>query len=206
MSIFPSTLIISPQPDPEVQKLLTQLSHQSITNNPDILFIDQPKLESLRSIFLFLSQKPINHPTKIVIIPNAQNLPPDAQNTLLKVLEEPGANNFIILTATHTSPLLPTLLSRCHTIKSISLHTFPQNFKPLSIKTLSDSEKLIQSFNRDKIAFAKFIDQNIAYYQQLLIKSPSRQISQTITKLLKCRQMLSANVDPLTTLDYFFLT
>ncbi|MCP4718170.1 MAG: DNA polymerase III subunit delta', partial [Desulfobacteraceae bacterium] len=40
-----------------------------------------------------------------------------AQNALLKVLEEPPENTFFILTATQLAPLLPTILSRCRQIR-----------------------------------------------------------------------------------------
>ncbi len=77
-------------------------------------------IEDIRGIASFLklksiSQKPI---ARGIIIENAHTLSSEAQNALLKTLEEPPRDTIIILTATSPSQLLATISSR---IKSISL-------------------------------------------------------------------------------------
>jgi DNA polymerase III gamma/tau subunit len=57
--------------------------------------------------------KPIRSPQKAVIIEDAHLLTTEAQNALLKVLEEPPANTILILGANTKESLLPTILSRC---------------------------------------------------------------------------------------------
>ncbi len=64
---------------------------------------------------LFL--KPIKSKTKAVIIQDAQLLTTEAQNALLKVLEEPPEATIIVLVATSKETLLPTILSRCQMIE-----------------------------------------------------------------------------------------
>jgi DNA polymerase-3 subunit delta' len=49
---------------------------------------------------------------RVVIIESAQRMNPDAQNALLKTLEEPGRATCLILCADDAAPLLPTVLSR----------------------------------------------------------------------------------------------
>lgn len=61
--------------------------------------------------------KPIKSSTKAVIIEDAHLLTPEAQNALLKVLEEPPANTVIILGADSKEALLPTIRSRCQLIE-----------------------------------------------------------------------------------------
>ncbi|MHB1414488.1 MAG: DNA polymerase III subunit delta' [Chloroflexota bacterium] len=51
------------------------------------------------------------------VILNAENLSLDAGNSLLKVLEEPPPHVVLILTATDANMLLPTIVSRCQTVK-----------------------------------------------------------------------------------------
>jgi DNA polymerase-3 subunit delta' len=51
---------------------------------------------------------------------------PEAANALLKILEEPPEQTTLILTASHRSELLPTIVSRCRQIA----------FEPLSFKDL----------------------------------------------------------------------
>jgi DNA polymerase III delta prime subunit len=65
-----------------------------------------------RAIFL----KPIKSKTKAVIIEDAQLLTIEAQNALLKVLEEPPSHTIIILITTTKEALLPTIRSRCQII------------------------------------------------------------------------------------------
>lgn len=60
---------------------------------------------------LFL--KPIKSKMKAVTITEAEHLTPQAQNALLKTLEEPPDNTIIILVAPSEEVFLPTILSRC---------------------------------------------------------------------------------------------
>jgi hypothetical protein len=75
-------------------------------------------IESVRELEQFLSLK-VPRSFKYnrgVIVENAGQLSPEAQNALLKTLEEPPEATIIILTATHEQSLLPTINSRVQTI------------------------------------------------------------------------------------------
>ena len=50
---------------------------------------------------------------KTILIPQAQKMTVAAANALLKTLEEPSANSYIILTTDDLDSLLPTIVSRC---------------------------------------------------------------------------------------------
>ena len=52
-------------------------------------------------------------PYKIYIVDEAEKLSPQAQNALLKTIEEPPAYAVILLLTANTGMLLPTILSRC---------------------------------------------------------------------------------------------
>ena len=60
------------------------------------------------------SIKPIFADKKIIIIRNIDNAMEQAQNKLLKTLEEPAKNVFFILTASSLNQVLPTIRSRCN--------------------------------------------------------------------------------------------
>jgi DNA polymerase-3 subunit delta' len=49
---------------------------------------------------------------RVAVITAAQRLNPDAQNALLKTLEEPGPRTCLVLCADDDAPLLPTVVSR----------------------------------------------------------------------------------------------
>ena len=64
-----------------------------------------------------LGMGPAEEPFRIVVIADADRLTPEAANSILKVLEEPPKNWIFILTASDSSRLLPTILSRCMELK-----------------------------------------------------------------------------------------
>lgn len=90
-------------------------------------------IETIRELEHFLSlrvpgQQGIN---RLVIIESSQLLSPEAQNALLKTLEEPPLASLIIFTATSQDALLPTIQSRMQTIvvKRPGLDALTKHFK-----------------------------------------------------------------------------
>ncbi|OGY62766.1 MAG: hypothetical protein A2745_00620 [Candidatus Harrisonbacteria bacterium RIFCSPHIGHO2_01_FULL_44_13] len=69
-------------------------------------------IDDVRAGINFLWQKPVRSPRKTLIIPDARNLTPEAQNAILKVAEEPPAHALIILLINNLETLLPTVVSR----------------------------------------------------------------------------------------------
>ena len=53
----------------------------------------------------------------VVLIRHAEDLGLEAQNALLKTLEDPPAGTYFLLTAIHVNELLPTIRSRCQPLK-----------------------------------------------------------------------------------------
>ncbi|MFC1813893.1 DNA polymerase III subunit delta' [Thermodesulfobacteriota bacterium] len=90
-------------------------------NHPDIIFIKPSgafiRINQIRTLFHSLSMKPYEAELRVVVISDAQTLHPAAANALLKMLEEPPDRTILILTAQHTSDLLPTIASRCQHIR-----------------------------------------------------------------------------------------
>lgn len=72
-------------------------------------------IETMRKIKQRASLKPMGE-TKAIILYNADALSIPAQNALLKLLEEPPPHTMVVLTAEKEDMLLPTILSRCHSI------------------------------------------------------------------------------------------
>ena len=56
---------------------------------------------------------PNESPRRVMILTDAQNMLPQAQNALLKILEEPPSHVIFILTCDNRSSLLETIRSRC---------------------------------------------------------------------------------------------
>src|SRR5579884_1883383 len=75
---------------------------------------DEFGIDSVRSIEHFLSLKIPSKQAynRAIIVNRAEELAIEAQNALLKTLEEPPEGTLIILCASHTQSLLPTIRSR----------------------------------------------------------------------------------------------
>ena len=54
---------------------------------------------------------------KVCLIPHAEALTPEAENALLKVLEEPAGDLVFLLLAEHPADVLPTILSRSQVVR-----------------------------------------------------------------------------------------
>lgn len=129
-----------------------------------------------KKIFL----KPIKSKNKAVVIAEAHLLTPEAQNALLKVLEEPPANTLILLNTNTKEALLPTIISRCQVIELENepmklkdkdreeLQTFLANLPDMTIgEKLKKAEKLA----KDKDKALKWIEKLIIVAREQLITS-----------------------------------
>ncbi len=87
-------------------------------NHPDIIWVTHEKasigVEDIRiQLNADIQVKPYNSPYKIYIIDDADKLTEQAQNALLKTIEEPPEYAIVLLLVRNISILLPTILSRC---------------------------------------------------------------------------------------------
>ena len=86
-------------------------------NNPDFSIIEPDgnslKIEQIRAFQRKTLEKPINGSKKIYIINDAEKMTREAQNCLLKTLEEPQSYIVIILICSNENAILPTVKSRC---------------------------------------------------------------------------------------------
>jgi len=86
-------------------------------NNPDFYLIEpndgKVKIEQIREMQKKVAEKPIISNKKVYIIDNADSMTTEAQNCLLKTLEEPPEYITIILICSNEDSLLSTIKSRC---------------------------------------------------------------------------------------------
>lgn len=91
-------------------------------NQPDIKWVTHEKasigVEDIRvQVNQDIAIKPYSSPYKIYIIPDGEKMTEQAQNALLKTIEEPPAYAVIILLTENINSFLPTILSRCVTLQ-----------------------------------------------------------------------------------------
>ena len=64
-----------------------------------------------------LARRPSEGRYRLALIVDAERLSPEAENCLLKTLEEPPPNAILVLTAEEAEALLPTTVSRCRRLR-----------------------------------------------------------------------------------------
>ncbi len=124
-------------------------------NQPDIIYVSHEKpntisVDDIRSqVNNDVGIKPYSSRYKVYIINEAEKMTPQAQNAILKTLEEPPAYAVIMLLVSNVNSLLPTILSRCVTL----------NMKPVRdelVKKYLMEELQIPDYKADVcVAFAR---------------------------------------------------
>lgn len=86
-------------------------------NNPDFKMIQEDgnyiKIGQIRELIEKIYEKPIESDKKVYIIDNSDKMNPEAQNALLKTLEEPPEYIVLILITSNADNILNTVKSRC---------------------------------------------------------------------------------------------
>lgn len=105
--------------DEQMEDILNEL--QKKKTNPyyqlNISKAENIKISSIRDVKRFLSMNFDEIKYRVVIIENAHQMSNEAQNALLKSLEEPPANLLFILITPYEDQLLTTTKSRCWMLK-----------------------------------------------------------------------------------------
>ncbi len=162
-----STLIYGSNSENRVEEIKKTLSNFKWEFNSDLKIIERTKtkksigIEEVRPVSNYLKIKPLGK-IKVVIIKEANLLTIEAQNSLLKILEEPPEYAQIFLEGNTIESLLPTILSRCVKIK------------------LSNDEILIPESEFFKMTLAERFD-----YMEALSKQEKEEIISFLTNTLK---------------------
>ncbi|NPA95956.1 MAG: hypothetical protein GXO58_11080, partial [Thermodesulfobacteria bacterium] len=112
--------------------------------------IDQ--IKALQEQVLF---PPLEAKRRIIAIHEADCLNPASANALLKLLEEPPQNNVLLLSVASPAGLLPTIVSRCQTLR-------------IGESVAGDSlrERALKDISPDERAFADYVVTNLSVLKQ----------------------------------------
>lgn len=196
----------------ESRKLQTEklLANASITPF-DITLIDDETLgiEEVRNMQKAIFLKPRGE-YKAIILRNASRITIDAQNALLKVLEEPPDDTLIVLEVEKSDNLLPTICSRCKIITlragNTATNTLQDNsiLNSLSSMTVGDKLKLAQDKGKTK-------EDAIIFLKELILAARQNNKNGTFTSMLKPVQKTytiieTSNVTPRFALENLLLS
>lgn len=99
-------------------------------NHPDLIYVTHEKTASIgvddirEQINDTVMVRPYSSYYKVYIVDEAEKMTQQAQNALLKTIEEPPSYAIIILLTTNQEAFLPTILSRCVQLKLKPLKDF----------------------------------------------------------------------------------
>jgi len=150
------------------------------------------KIEQIHEFIRKTQLKPYSARYKIGIIVQAEKMTLEAQNTLLKTLEEPPLNTFIILTCRKTSLLLQTIISRCQVIEHQKNDT--RTFRRDMVKNILSSS-LIERFDIvEKVAHTKDKEKQSEQIEALLFHL-STYFRKQLRKVLENHKELHKNIE-----------
>jgi hypothetical protein len=116
-----------------------------VAGHPDVLILEKdPKksgidVEITRDFIGQLALSCFEFPHKLGLIPAASLLNPASQNALLKTLEEPLPNRYLIMGTVSKNRLLPTILSRSTVVN------LPKSVLPVDQVLLDDYPQWVES-------------------------------------------------------------
>lgn len=99
-------------------------------NHPDLIYVTHEKPASIgvddirKQINDTVMVRPYSSYYKVYLVDEAEKMTQQAQNALLKTIEEPPSYAIIILLTTNQEAFLPTILSRCVQLKLKPLRDF----------------------------------------------------------------------------------
>lgn len=126
--LFAKALLCEKSEDKPCHKCIPCKQYES-GNHPDVLLVRRLQdktaisVDQIRELQSEIKVKPFQEGRRICFIEEAHLMNQQAQNALLKTLEEPPSHTLFFLLADNTSSLLPTIISRCQLFRINSLST-----------------------------------------------------------------------------------
>lgn len=114
-------------------------------SHPDLHIITTEKsqigIDAIRQAIAKVSQTAQLSGNKVIIIPKVELMSESASNALLKTLEEPTPNTYLLMTTNEAQRLLPTILSRCEKLP-VALPTYDQSCEWLATFSIPAPTKM----------------------------------------------------------------
>lgn len=197
------------------QKKITQILDSLKLNltHPNVLYLTDDQrlgIENLSQVKQHLNLKPYREGSQVVVIESAQNLTPEAQNSLLKILEEPPAQGLVILASNSESMLLPTIISRCQVENLLDQN---KDWSEQEAKYQQQITKLQNSSTEERFKFVEKLEEKedflktlVSFFRKELIKNPK---SENVTSFLKDlawgEKLMAQNINQRAILEYLML-
>lgn len=160
-------------------------------------------IEMIRDFERELSLTARNSPAKVGILADIDRLTSEAQNALLKTLEEPPPNTYIIGTTSIPEALLPTISSRMSVVKLTDVVQTFDTTVLLKLLRESPGKRLstLEPYTTTRDDAKRFVTSLLGAAREELLKHPSPTLTALIRNLLTAQSQLSVNVNPKLVVD-----
>lgn len=207
-------LIYSSDQASHLEVVMSEQERRFGTVTPSQTSVIQPEstkrlgIETVRDLIQQMSYGSFGGKTQHVIVLNIDTATLEAQNALLKLLEEPPVRTQIWLTAIHPSTVLPTITSRCEELFSNYSDSKESTEIPDSVISLSalshrELSELAEKYS-DREDALKFINSLIKATHQQMQKNSS--LHETLPVILQTVHYLNANVNTRLALEHCFFS
>lgn len=140
-------------------------------NNPDYKEIgpdgNSIKIAQIRELQERIYEKPIASSKKVIVIDDSDKMTEEAQNGLLKTLEEPPEYAIIILIATNENKLLNTIKSRCLKISFSAISDVEVKKYILQNNIIESPSENILKVCAGSLGKVKHVAENLEIYNQI---------------------------------------
>lgn len=182
-------------------------------------------IDDIRKLREWAFLKPFSKENKVALLASAHTATQEAQNALLKLLEEPPEQTYLFVHVNDSENVLPTILSRCQVLQSfdslpveidwespessVVKEEHRRIFSPevltnrqLSIKDLFDTAQALSKL--DRYVLVQFIDETI---QSLHINFKNDYgLTPTLEALIEAKKLLQQNCNVQLTMENLLLT
>lgn len=173
-------------------------------------------IQNVRDMQKVAMRKPLRGNKKALIIPQAELLTPDAQNALLKLLEEPPLGTFLFLCAPTDTSFLSTVVSRCKVValgtKNAASEEMKAEFEEILQKieqgSLGNTLALAETLAGKKGDLQDILSGLLEVGRETLLKDPTDiRLAQVLKTLQQASHVLyTTNVAPRMVLEHALLT
>ena len=184
-------------------------------NHPDLIYVKHEKPNSIgvddirEQINDTIMIRPYSSHNKIYVVDEAEKMTVQAQNALLKTIEEPPAYAVLILITTNQEAFLPTILSRCVQLKLKPLKD--STVKGYLVEHLGIPEKeadVCAAFARGNLGKAIHLASSEEFkelYLKVLVMIKQIESMDIVELLEKIKEMKELNFDISEVLDFLQL-
>lgn len=161
-------------------------------HHPDIRILDTDSntlsIGEIRELRSWLTASALVGSAKVAVIHHAERMNTEAQNALLKILEEPVLHTYIFLLTGHKSQLLPTIVSRSVLLYFSSTHAPYASTEMTNIVFAQSPAKRLRLFMQkqyEKELFPSLAHDLVQAMRARMLNAPSKSIANALYALIE---------------------